>query len=33
MEPSAWAMLGVAIVLIYGGLAWGIIVAVQSGKK
>ncbi|MTI95695.1 MAG: MetS family NSS transporter small subunit [Firmicutes bacterium] len=33
MEASAWIMLGVAVVLLYGGLAWGITVAVKSSKK
>lgn len=33
METSAWIMLGVAVVLLYGGLTWGIVTAVRSSKK
>lgn len=33
METSAWVMLGFAVVFLYGGLTWGILVAVRSGKK
>jgi len=33
METSAWIMLGVAVVLLYGGLTWSILVAVKSSKK
>lgn len=32
METSSWIMLGVAVVMIYGGLAWSILVAVRSSK-
>jgi|GEM_PF-2523395 len=33
METSAWIMLVVAVVLLYGGLAWGISVAVRSERQ
>lgn len=33
MPASAWVMLAFAVVLLYGGLAWGIAVAVKSEKN
>ena len=33
MSVSAWVMLAFSCLVIYGGLAWGIIIILKRGKK